>query len=648
MTSPRARAGDTSHLREPDEALLRAVLDAIPARVSIVDNDHRYVYVNRELLEFLGRGSEEVIGRSVAEVLGQSVYEELAPLRARVQAGETVHREGWLNYRGGRRRYVQQIFIPYRGGDGAPDGFFVFARDLTALKEREGELALQVEALQASEAETAAVIRSSLDPIVVIDQTGRVVEFNPAAQATFGYARSFSVGRPIADLIVPPDMRARHTEGMSRYLATGESRMLGRRVELQAMRADGSVFPVEVSITEMRMPHDRLFAAHLRDLSAAKAAESKIEQQRERLHQSEKLSAMGSLLAGVAHELNNPLAIVLAQASLLRDKSPTEDVKRRAERIHAAAERSGRIIKSFLAMARQQPPRREATSLNAAVRAAVEMTAYGARSAGMEITLDLDPDLPAIEADRDLIGQVVANLLLNAQQVLIARTGPRKIHVATGRMRDGVALTVADNGPGVAPDIRARIFEPYFTTKPVGAGTGIGLSVCHNVVEAHGGRIELSEREGGGALFRVLLPSTVSAAAASENEQRGRANRLSILVVDDEVDVAHSLAEILETLGHRATVFDNPGIALNDLGREPFDAVFADLRMPGIDGVELRRRIRERDPALACRTIIVTGDTVVGPAAIQERPDDPIIVLEKPFTTADVRVALQQAFQEKT
>jgi PAS domain S-box-containing protein len=518
----------------------------------------------------------------------------------------------------------------------------VFSRDLTALKERESELALQVEALKASEAETAAVIRSSLDAIVVIDQAGRVIEFNPSAEATFGYAKSFAVGRPIADLIVPPDMRARHAAGMKRYLQTGKARVLGRRVELQAMRADGSLFPVELSITEMPIPHDRLFAAHLRDLSAARAAERELERQHERLRQTEKLSAMGSLLAGVAHELNNPLAILLAQASLLRDKAPTKDVKRRAERIHAAAERSSRIVKSFLAMARQKPPRREPTDLNEVVKAAVEITAYGARSAGVEIVLDLEPALPAVQADRDLMGQVVANLLLNAQQVLAERPGPRRVWVATKGAVEGVELTVEDNGPGVPLEIRARIFEPYFTTKPVGAGTGIGLSVCRNVLQAHGGRVELIEREESGALFRVLLPSAPIATAAPEQGGIEGGGALSILIVDDELDVAHSLSEILETLGHRATVCLAAEKALWHISRDPFDAVFADLRMPGLGGVELRRRIREHDPALACRTIIVTGDTVVGPSVASMGENDPIVLLEKPFTVDDIRAALQQ------
>jgi PAS domain S-box-containing protein len=616
------------------------MLDAVPARCVFVDREHRYRWVNREFLDFVGRDAEAVIGRHVAEVLGPELYERYRPAVASLEAGETLRWEGWIAYPHRGRRFVQETLTPHLV-DGRVEGVLAFARDLTTLKEREGELAERLDALRRSEALHAAVVSAALDCVIVIDEAGLVLEFNPAAETTFGVPREAALGQPIGDIIVPHHLRARHAAGFARYIRTGERRVLGRRIEIEALRADGTIFPVELTITEVQLPDRRLFTAHLRDLTGPKAAAAEIEAQRGRIHQIEKLSAMGSLLAGVAHELNTPLAILLAQAALLKEKAPTDDVKKRAERIHAAAERSGRIVKSFVAMARQKPPQREPTDLHEVIRASAEITAYGRRSAGIELHLDLSPTPPVISADRDLLGQVVANLLLNAHQVLLDRAPPRAIWLATRLIPEGVEVTVADNGPGVPEALKERIFEPYFTTKPVGAGTGIGLSISRSVVDSHGGAINVGERPGGGALFRIVLPIGEGAGPAGDEAEAEDGPGLSVLVVDDELDVGQSLAEILQDLGHRAQVLGSPQEALDLLERRRFDLVFVDLRMPGLSGVELRQRIAARDPALAERTVIVTGDTVAGPGAVSRRAGEAeVVVLEKPFTVADVRGAL--------
>ena len=632
-------------LRQPDAALLKAVLDSIPGRVSIVDTEDRYLFANQELLNFFGRPESDLIGRRIVEILGEAAMQAFAPSKEKVLRGEVAKFEGWVDYLGKGRRYVKQVFTPYKSGDGKVEGFFFVGRDQTEQKEREIELARQSEALRVSEMTRAAVVLSSLDPIVVTDETGKILEFNPAAEITFGYARSFAVGRMIADLIIPPGPSTRDEAGLRWYLTSGQPALLGRRVEVEAMRADHSTFPAELSVTEMRMTSGQLFAAHIRDLTEAKTAQAEIERQRDRLHQAEKLAAMGSLLASVAHELNNPLAIVIAQSTLLDMKAESEQVKQRAERIHAAAQRCGRIVKSFLAMARQKPPERRAVDLNEIVKAALELSEYGRRSAGIEMVLELDPALPRMEADPDLLGQVVTNLLLNATQAVRDHRQPRRVWVSTAEKSGVLTLVVADNGPGVPAGLKDRIFEPYFTSKPLGVGTGIGLSISKNIVEAHGGRIEVHDREGGGAVFEVVFP--VDAVTADEPEMRaeGAGRRHRVLIVDDEADVGQSLAEILVELGHAATLEANPEKALTTLKAGKYDLVFADLHMPGLNGLDLRDRISHLDADLSRRTIIVTGDTLTGGDAVAARagPSD-VIVLEKPFTPSDVQNALRLAW----
>lgn len=613
---------------------LRAMIDGIPLRTVYVDHELIYRDANKEFLDFVGKSREEVIGHTVAEILGPRVVDQYEAMAERVQAGETMRWEGWIEFTAKGGRYLQVSLIPYLPIGATDVGFLTFTRDLTELKLGEQELAR-------SEALNKAVVRASLDAIIVTDETWTILEFNPAAEDMSGYSRDEAIGMKVTDLVIPQDLREEQVGAMERFKTRPDGSSVARRFESFGVRKDGTKFPIEYSVNSVRFGEQRLFMAHARDLTEARRMAAEAEASRERLHQVEKLSAMGSLLAGVAHELNNPLAIVIAQSSLLVEKAPSEDVRRRGERIHAAAERCGRIVKSFLAMARQKPPQREPVDINMIAAGALDMVAYGLKSSDIAVEAELAPDLPAILGDRDLLAQVLANLLINAQQALTDRPAPRIVRLLTA-LRDGrVAVTVADNGPGVPEELRRKVFDPYFTTKPAGVGTGIGLSICRNVVEAHGGEVRLTSEPGGGARFDILLPVAAPAheVAPAERPGNGRAG-LDILIVDDEADVALSLAEIVEGLGHRPIVVDRSLAALERIGAERFDVVFADLRMPGLDGIDLRDRIHARDPALATRTVIVTGDTVAGPDRLARALGSEVVVLEKPFTFEEVRQVL--------
>ena len=468
-----------------------------------------------------------------------------------------------------------------------------------------------------------------------MNQDGRVVEFNPMAERVFGYARGQAVGQLLGELIVPPGLRARHQAGYRRYVQTGEARLIGTRIEIEAMRADGSTLPVEMTMTEVAIGGERLFAAHLRDMTEARRAVAEAAAQRERLAGLEKLSALGTLLGGVSHELNNPLSIILAQATLLLEKAREPDIKRRAERIHGAAERCSRILKSFMAMARQRPRAREAVAMGDLLRDALELTAYGRRSAGIETELAVPDGLGMVACDRDMVSQALAHLLVFAQARLSAAEGVRRISVSGAACDGMVAVEVADNGPDVPAAILPRLFDPFAPTDPTGAGTGIGLHLAREAAESHGGTLVHRPRDGGGAVFRLLLPLAVAPEAAV-----GGARRLRVLVVDDEPDVGRSLAELLEVLGHRAEVVESPAEALRRVGEVAFDAVISDYRMPGMDGRGLLARVVAAVPGLRGRCILATGDMLGAERAGETRAGEGPILLAKPFSLEDVGVAL--------
>lgn len=647
---PLAWAGLSERIRESFEEeasrirQMRAMIDGVPLRAVYVDSTYVYRDANREFLAFVGLALDELVGRTVTEVLGPEVGQQYVDLTPRIRAGETARWEGWIDYVHQGKRYLQVSILPYIGETGREPGFLTFTRDLTELKNAETEAAASIEALAASEALHRSIVVSALDGIVVIDEAGITREFNPAAETMFGRRAEEAIGRPICDLIIPPSMREAHRTGMTRYLESGLARVIGKRIEVKGVDASGTEMPVELTVTEVSQNGRRLFTSHIRDLREQKRLAGEIEEGRNRLHQVEKLTAMGSLLASVAHELNNPLAIVIAQTTLLADKATDDDVRKRAERIRAAADRCGRIVKSFLAMARQKPPQREVMVVEEVVRSSLEMVGYGLRSAGIEVTTAFAPALPPIMADRDLMSQVVSNLLINAQQALMERPLPRRIDVDVHRDGDRVVLRFADNGPGVPPEIAARIFDPYFTTKAAGVGTGIGLSISRSIIEAHGGELALADRPGGGASFEVRLPVAPGAdAAAGTNGAAAGRDAMEVLVVDDEIDVGESLGEIVETLGHRVRVVEGAAaaLALVESGAK-IDVIFTDLRMPGFDGVDLVAGVAALRPDLAARVIIVTGDSVAGPMRLARLGRDDIVTLEKPFAPDDVRNALDR------
>jgi PAS domain S-box-containing protein len=365
----------------------------------------------------------------------------------------------------------------------------------------------------------SSVVDNALAAIITADQGGRVVDWNPAAVAMFGHSREQAIGALLGDLIVPQRWRQAHAEGMQRVGLGGEHRVTGKKLELQALRADGQEFPVEMVISHIELQGQSHYSAFLVDLSARRAAEAQIEQQREALRQSEKLGAMGSLLAGVAHELNNPLAIVMGRASLLEEKAAGTPLQTDAGRIREAAERCGRIVRTFLNLARQRPASQAPVQLNDLARAAAEMLAYPLRSHGIELSLQLTPELPTVLADGDQIGQVVLNLLVNAQQALQGLAGDRHIQLITGLQGADAAqpaevwLRVVDNGPGVPLALRARVFEAFFTTKAEGLGTGIGLALSRSLLRSQGGELTL-EPSPRGADFKLSLPLRGPAAAA--------------------------------------------------------------------------------------------------------------------------------------
>jgi two-component system NtrC family sensor kinase len=367
------------------------------------------------------------------------------------------------------------------------------------------------------------------------------------------------------------------------------------------------------------------------------------------LRQSEKLAAMGTLLAGVAHELNNALATVVGVAGLLRGAVGRGRLAEPIERLWQGADRCARIARKFLALARQRSPERRPVRLNDVVQEVVELLASPFRLDGVEVRLDLAPGLPLLSADAHQLQQALFNLVANAHQAMRESPGPRRLTLTTrfDPAARRISLAVADTGPGIPPELRERVFEPFFTTKPAGQGTGLGLPLSREIVEGHGGAIRLEPGHGRGAVFRIELPAAAPAAAMPESpaaEAPSPLREKRVLVVDDDPGITELLAGILGENGHRVETAADGASALARLLSRPYDLVLCDLRMPRLDGPDLYRALERRQPAVLRRLVFVTGDTLSAETgAFLESAGRP--VLTKPFSPAEVRRVIERVLR---
>ncbi len=359
----------------------------------------------------------------------------------------------------------------------------------------------------------------------------------------------------------------------------------------------------------------------------------------EQLIQSEKLSAIGQLIAGIAHDLNNPLASVVGFADYLVEegRAPPE-LRKPLEAIRQEAERAANIVRNLLSFARKQEGERRPQSINVILEATLFLLKNQLMASKVEADLRIDPELPAVHIDANQVQQVFVNLINNAAQAIASSGREGTLVVHARKWLDGVAVTVEDDGPGIPHDVAARIFEPFFTTKAEGEGTGLGLSICQGIIKEHGGRITYAPNPRRGATFRVELPGGAGA-MVPEEDAPVEVGSLRILIVDDEPHILHYMSVTLEAWGHDVETVADGSRALERAVADQFDVIVTDLRMPGLGGREIYEALIQDHPQVAERIVFATGDTVRGDTLqFLESAGQPF--LQKPFSLAELKSAL--------
>lgn len=501
--------------------------------------------------------------------------------------------------------------------------------DITARKNSEA-------ALRASETRFRSITEAHPVPVLIVGLLSRQIGYiSPGAEALLGLPHNMIASYRLERILPNAAEREDIVAAISR------DKELNLK-EVTIMRADGSTLIAALSARRINYDNEVAMVIGLYDLTERKSAEAQIAKQKEELQQSEKMAALGGLLAGVAHELNNPLSVVVGQATLLIEGSEDTKIVTRGEKIFKAADRCARIVKSFLALARRKPPERKSQDINQIINSSLELLAYQLRNENIELELNFAENLPAIDGDSDQLTQVFTNLALNALQALQGWQGKRKLAIATEVAEDRkIVITFADTGPGIPKDVQSRVFEPFFTTKGQQGGTGIGLSLCLSIIESHNGQLKLNDCDQG-ACFIITLPTAVSAATTNAPNATTEGYPLlpsRILLVDDEVELAQTLGDLLQPEGHQITLAANGQVALDKLRAQSFDFIISDLRMPVMDGPTLYTELVRSLPHYLLRIIYVTGDTM-SPHVQTFLEKTPVPLVEKPYRLQDVKKAL--------
>ncbi len=482
------------------------------------------------------------------------------------------------------------------------DGALMFARAVVAQAGIALENARLVELLSSGKREWEQTVDAFNQAICFVDPQGAVRRANRMFAELIKLPVTALPGRPWLTL-VPPSW------------VDQVARLLG---------PEGAAAPVEVRSGERTLLVTAIPAGEPGAIVLVFEDQSEKRRLQDQLLQSEKMSAIGQLIAGVAHDLNNPLASVVGFSDLLGEAA---DVPPRLAEplavIRQEAERASAIVRNLLSFARRQEGERQLQSIRPILESTHQLLKNQLLAAHIELTLTFEPGLPEVEVHANQIKQVFVNIINNAAQAIAStrhQEGGGRIEIATKCEPDGLSVHVSDNGPGIPEVVAQRVFEPFFSTKSEGEGTGLGLSICLGIVKEHGGNITVDPGGAGsgrGATFTVELPTGVRVsplAHGTETEPAPveRQERLRVLVVDDEPHILHYMQATLESWGHEVVLAHDGSQALKRALMQPFDLIICDLRMPRLGGREMFHTLARMHPTVADRIIFATGDTVRG------------------------------------
>jgi PAS domain S-box-containing protein len=631
-----------------NEVFLRLVIDQDPNLIFVKERSGTFVLANRAMADVYGTTVEELEGKTDADFnLNAEEVEAFRQADEAVidSARETLVPVEVITDASGKRRLLRTVKRPLPDAEGRIDRVLGVAVDVTDLKRVEGEL-------RENEERFRQVVEASPHGVLVIDAEGKIVLSNQRSEQIFGYSRQELVGQLIHRL-VPVSIHDRHAEDASAFLRDLESRRMGAGGEVHGCRRDGTLFPAEIGLSHFESAAGTRVLVTVVDITDRRGLEMQ-------LQQAQKMEAIGRLAGGLAHDFNNVLGVILGLGELAReDLSANDPVQHRLVEIVAAARKATDLTRQMLAFSRQQVMHPRPLNLNAVVEASRRLLAQMI-GADIELRLVLGPELGTVRADPTQLSQVLMNLAVNARDAMPSGGAltfeTRNVELdeeyvrthAAGRPGLYVLLAVTDTGHGMDSKTRARVFEPFFSTKGEGKGTGLGLATVYGIIKQSGGFVWVYSEPEHGATFRIYLPQVgenpLPLEARRSESQAAPAGSETILLVEDQDAVRRMAQELLRRQGYEVLAAANAeeALAIVESRSETIHLVLSDVVMPGTNGRELAIRLREMCPEL--RVLFMSG---YSNGAIQGRGllDEDVMLVEKPFSAAELGRAVRRALE---
>ena len=478
---------------EQTSALLASIVQSSDDAIIGLGPDRRVLTWNAGAERLYAYREEEIRGRPIDVLVPDRDKSEVSASLGRVLREQAVERiETEQVTRHGRRVHVFMTISPIHDGANTVIGGSIVARDVTARKTAE-------ESLRRSEATARAFLESASESIVDPAAPGRIVLVNARTETMFGYVRTELIGQPV-EVLIPIPLRERHVAHRGTYMTAPRIRSMGQGLDLAGLKKDGAEFPVEVSLSYIETDEGTRAIAFVTDISDRVAFQKAA-------RQADKLAALGTLSAGIAHEINNPIGIISSRVEVMmleaEQEGLSDEVRKDLEVILRHARRVAAITQGLLSFARQSSGTRGPVNLNQVAEEVVQLVRKDMSRARVDVTMKLGGTMPTFMADANAVGQVLLNLLTNARSAM-PEGGEITIetsHLAAGR---SVRLTVRDTGSGIPPEILTKIFDPFFTTKS--EGTGLGLSISHGIVHEHHGTLDVRSEVGKGSTFSLTFP----------------------------------------------------------------------------------------------------------------------------------------------
>ena len=636
----------------------RAVENSMSAGIVAANLEGRLIYVNRSFCEMVGYSEQELVGKLPPFVYWPPEDKDSIMARYRqVFSGDMTQGvvEFRLLNRDGRRFQVQMLTAPLRGGDGIFTGWVASVIDVTERKRAERELRLSRQRLE-------AILELAPNAMISVDEDHRITMFNRGAQEIFMYSAEEVVGRPL-EMLLPERFRSVHRRHMLDFGAGKESsKNMSLRLDIYAMRKDGTEFPSEASISQLDLEGETVFTVMLRDISARKEAAkalkdsnrrleetvTELRETRDQIVQQERLRALGTMASGIAHDFNNNLLPIVALSDLLlADDDILEDRSRVTQYLRMirtagidASDVVGRLREFY--RDRDESETFSLVNLPSLVKEVMDLTRPKwedqAQAKGVDISVRTVMEGPEfVPADESGLRSLLTNLVFNAVDAM-PHGGEITIRSRPG---DGsLVLEVSDTGIGMSEETRRRCLDPFFTTKGE-QGTGLGLAIVHGIVQRHAGSIDIRSEPGKGTTFSIRIPTSdraYSTPASSDPAPRAAA-AYRILLVDDDPRALEAVSELLSSAGHAVQTAISGGDALSKFAQGKIDVVVTDLAMPDMNGDKLAAAIKLAAPATSVIMLTGFGDMM---EVAGERPEGVDLVLKKPVTLLSLRRALDE------